>query len=549
MRAALYARYSTDKQRETSIADQLREAEARVLREGWAIVARHADEGVSGSVPVALRAGGKALLADALASRFDVLVVEGLDRLSRELGEAEQLVKRLEHRGIRIVGTADGYDSQAKGRKVMRIARGLVNELYLDDLREKTRRGLAGQFDRGYHVGGVQYGYRSEAAADGRGRQLVVDADQAAIVVRIFELFADGHSTRAIAHRLNADNVPAPRGGTWAVSCIQGSAARGLGLLNARIYAGELLWNRRQWLKDPDTGKRRYVERPQAEWQVRQAPELRIVSEALWQRVLERKARLQRRGSGCAGQTPRTLFGSGVLRCAACGAAVVAINAARYGCSARKDRGPAACPSGATVKRSALDTRLIAELRRELLEPAALAELQGKVQQLARQRVAAEQAHAPALRRRLQELEGEVGRLVDAVATAGLSAALQARLAAAEAEQTKLRAQLGAQGVAAPTRAPRIDDMLARYRRQVMDLQRVLEGDANDTTHPTDRDRTRAILADMLGAVIVGRDQATGENYADLEDPAERLLLQAVGESRILVAGACNRGWRRVRVR
>jgi site-specific DNA recombinase len=170
MRAALYARYSTDKQRETSIADQLRAAEARVQREAWAIVARHADEGVSGSVPVALRAGGKALLADALAGRFDVLVVEGLDRLSRELGEAEQLVKRLEHRGIRIVGTADGYDSQAKGRKVMRIARGLVNELYLDDLREKTHRGLAGQFDRGYHVGGVQYGYRSEPTPDGRGQ-------------------------------------------------------------------------------------------------------------------------------------------------------------------------------------------------------------------------------------------------------------------------------------------------------------------------------------------------------------------------------------------
>jgi site-specific DNA recombinase len=176
LRACFYARYSSDQQRETSIVDQLRAARARAEREGWVVVAQHEDQELSGSVPVALRPGGKALIADALASRFDVLVLEGLDRLAREVGDQEQLVKRLEYRGIRIVGTADGYDSLMPGRKVMRVARGLVNELHLDDLREKTHRGLAGQFDRGYHVGGVTFGYRSQATADGKGRELVINA-------------------------------------------------------------------------------------------------------------------------------------------------------------------------------------------------------------------------------------------------------------------------------------------------------------------------------------------------------------------------------------
>jgi site-specific DNA recombinase len=48
-------------------------------------------------------------------------------------------------------------------------------------------------------------------------------------------------------------------------------------LLNSEIYAGRLVWNRRQWLKDPETGKRRYVDRPREEWQVRDVPHLRIV--------------------------------------------------------------------------------------------------------------------------------------------------------------------------------------------------------------------------------------------------------------------------------
>jgi len=139
----LYARQH-DLQRQASITDQLLAARARAAGEDWSVAIERGDEGVSGSVPVSFRAGSKALLADALASRFDVPIVEGLDRLSRDMGEQDQIVKRLEYQGIRIIGTSDGYDSLAKGRKVMRVARGLVNELYLDDLRDKRHRSLAG---------------------------------------------------------------------------------------------------------------------------------------------------------------------------------------------------------------------------------------------------------------------------------------------------------------------------------------------------------------------------------------------------------------------
>ena len=70
--------------------------------------------------------------------------------------------------------------------------------------------------------------------------------------------------------------------------------------------------------------------------------------------------------------------------------------------------------------------------------------------------------------------------------------------------------------------------MLARYRRQVLELQRVLDED-------TDRDRTRALLADMLGTVLIGRDADTGATWAEMEKPAERLALNG---SPVLVAGA-----------
>ena len=522
LRAALYARYSTDRQRETSIADQLRDAHARAAAEGWNIVAKHADESVSGSVPVALRPGGKALLADALAGRIDVLVLEGLDRLSREIGEAETVTKRLEHRGIRIIGTADGYDSEARGRKVMRIARGLVNELYLDDLREKTHRGLAGQFDRGYHVGGVCYGYRSRPSADGRGRELEIDDGQAEIVRRIFGEFAAGGSARAIAHRLNADAIPAPRGGTWAVSALVGDRTRGAGLLNSEIYAGRVVWNRRQWLKDPETGKRRYVDRPRSEWQVREAPHLRIVPADLWRAVAERVRTGPPRGTRTGkGAVPRTLF-SGLLRCQACGGPVVAIDARRYGCNAHLDRGASVCAHGAGYSRRSVDAALLAVVRDELLAPAALADAHAAAREALAAARRSSASKAPTAR--LAALRGEIARLVDAVAQLGMSDALRARLAAAEAERAGLeRAEAQAPDVALPTAA----QLVAGYRRRLLQLKESLEADA-------DRHKTRALLAELLGQVTLVSEGE--EQWAEMEEPAARVAL--AGSLMGVVAGA-----------
>lgn len=535
LRAALYARYSTELQRQTSIADQLRAAHARAAAEGWQIVAQHADEGVSGSIPVALRAGGKALLADALAGRIDVLVLEGLDRLSREVGESEHIVKRLEHRGIRIVGTADGYDSQAQGRKVMRIARGLVSELYLDDLREKTHRGLAGQFDRGYHVGGVCYGYRSGPAPDVRGRVLQIDDGQAEVVRRIFGEFAAGSSARAIAHRLNADGIRSPRGGTWAVSALVGDRTRGAGLLNSEIYAGRLVWNRRQWLKDPETGSRRYVDRPRAEWQVRDVPELRIVPADLWRAVAERvrngPARGTRTGKGAA---PRTLF-SGLLRCPSCGGPMVALDARRYGCNVNADRGASVCAAGTGYSRKSVDAALLAVVRDELLSPAAMADLHAVAREaLASARRSAAPKAPPA---RLAALQGEIARLVDAVAQVGLSDALRARLAAAEAERAEIERAAERSAPAAPL--PTAAQIIAGYRRRLLQLKESLEADA-------DRHRTRALLAEMLGQVTLVSDDEGGQ-WAEMDEPAARVAL--AGSLMGVVAGACNASRRRIRVR
>ncbi len=523
MRACLYARYSTDNQSQNSIADQLRAGRERVAREGWSIVASHSDEGISGATPVALRAGGKALLADALADRFDVLVVEGLDRITRDLAEQERTVKRLEHRGIRIIGTADGYDSQADGRKVMRIARGLVNELYLDDLRKKTHRGLSGQFERGFAAGGRTYGYKS--VPEEGGHRILIDEEQAQHVRWIYEQVAAGSTLRSIVHDLNARGVRSPRGNGWAASALVGNAKMGDGLLNNEIYIGRVIWNRRQWLKDPETGKRLPVARPPEEWLVREAPELQIIDQGLWEQTRPQQLL---RANPTRGRPHGTLFG-GLLRCDTCDGPIIAINGTRYGCSAHKEKGPTACANAATWRRSDVDQRLLSELREDLLSPSALAEVQATVRRLLDEMDSGHERVQAAAKRRSVELDREIERIVDAIVTVGASEALANRLRAAELERKTLQATMQQ----APQPLASTAEITARYRQLVMNLKETLSGDGHTVKE------ARPIIAGLLGTVTLVRDAGTGESWARMKNPAEQLLLEATGgKSLMMVARA-----------
>src|SRR5262245_11826944 len=139
MRGVTYSRFSSDRQRETSITDQQRNCRRRADAEGWTIVAEYADAAISGSD--SSRPEYQAMLKAAMRGEFDVLLVDDLSRLSRDSLEHEKTIRKLEFQGVRIVSTSDGYDSTSKARKVLRAVKGIQNEMFLDDLAAKVHRG------------------------------------------------------------------------------------------------------------------------------------------------------------------------------------------------------------------------------------------------------------------------------------------------------------------------------------------------------------------------------------------------------------------------
>jgi DNA invertase Pin-like site-specific DNA recombinase len=268
-RAVIYLRYSSDNQRESSLADQLRICKEYLAREGWMLVQVFRDAAVSGATT--LRPGYQAMLEAARDGGFDVLVAESLDRLSRDQEDVAALLKRLRFGGIRIVTLAEGEISELHvGLK------GTMNALFLRDLADKTRRGLRGRVAAGRSAGGNAYGYRVvPGAGDSEARGVRnIDPPEAAIVLRIFREYAAGVSPKRIALALNRERVAAPRGVMWSPSTINGNRRRGTGILNNELYVGRLVWNRLSYAKDPESGRRRSRANDAARVVVAEVPEL-----------------------------------------------------------------------------------------------------------------------------------------------------------------------------------------------------------------------------------------------------------------------------------
>ena len=513
MKGAIYSRFSDPQSEAWTIADQNRVCSEWCERNGVAVVARFEDQGISGAA-IGNRPGLKA----ALAAPVDVLLVMELTRLSRSQADLSKLIDRLVHRGVRVIGVQDGYDSARKGHKLQAGLTGIIGEAFREMVADKTYTALESRAQAGKPTGGRAFGYR-----DG----------EAAVVQRIFTMYADGYSAKRIAEILNREGVPSPgsswarttrRRGGWAPSAIAGDPRRGVGILNNELYVGRDIWNRTKWIKDPDTGQRQCVQRPRSAWIVREAPELRIVDAGLWAAVKARQGRQQRdRGEAVrrglkrgTGRAARYLFSS-ILKCKVCGSNYVQRGATRYVCSGYENG--RVCSNGQTFRRELMQSRLLTAIREQLLSDASVEKLKARLLRRLRR--------PPADGARTKKLETEIQRMVDAIALGMRPRALLERLQSAECELERLKDSSKVVDVKAVMAA--IPRAVERYRAMVSDL-----GNA-----PIDIEQGREIIRGIAARIPV-RPGPDGVPIAELSLNEEMPLAGvAVSGSDIgMVAGA-----------
>ena len=340
-RVALYARYSSPKQSPKSIPDQLRDCRRLIATLGGHVASEYFDAKSTGKTATP-RTGFQTLMSLCRLRKYTAICVESLDRISRNRTHMSQIYDELEYLGIPILTLQDGpgpVDDLRVGLK------GTMNAIHLKDLARKTRRGLDGVIESGRHNAPPAYGYRLVNRMEGsnliRGLR-EIDPETAPIVRRIYDLYVNGASARAIARLLNEENIAPPRTATaWYHSRLTGTYSSN-GILSNPLYRGEPVYGVAHRTLDPTTGKRVNRVNPKETWTVYPAPDLRIIDDDTWeaaqQRLRERsypRTQFRTVPALAGGAMPLTPL----LRCSRCKGPVRTIARNRWACKAARQGG------------------------------------------------------------------------------------------------------------------------------------------------------------------------------------------------------------------
>ncbi|WP_417999883.1 recombinase family protein [Hyphomicrobium sulfonivorans] len=434
MRAAIYARFSSDLQNPKSADDQIVECRRYVEREGGSVVLTFKDEAVSGA-SIENRPQLQALLTIAGNGVVDAVIVESLDRLSRSVGDLDNIRRRLVFHKIKLISLADG-----EANHLTVGLRGIIGAAYLEDLRQKTKRGQLAALKAGKVAGGRCYGY--DVVPGGKGERTIND-EQADVVRRIFREYAAGRSADEIVRALNAERVPSPRGQAWRANTLLGSQKDKTGLLRNELYSGVFVFNRHEFVKSPDTGQRIARHNDESLWLRQPMPKLRLVDDETWDAVQQRLAarsasHKSAMASGRMARKPPRLL-SGLLRCA-CGGAIHIVRDGRAQCIEAKS---GACSNTRMISMADIEARVVQAIRNRLLSPEIIeAALTAAREEMAKLREA-ENRQRRALERELQDLNRKLAAQLRAIEDgAGDVRAIVAGMRIAESRKDEVEAAL-----------------------------------------------------------------------------------------------------------
>jgi site-specific DNA recombinase len=278
-RTALYARYSTDIQKDLSIDRQFADLEKAAARLGLELDKRHyySDRAQSGSSLFERPGLTRDLMGAAKRKQFDVVLVEATDRLSRRRADLFLLADEFKFASVKIfLPTGEVSDLQL-------TFDGHQNEDFIAKLARRVRSGHDAIARDGLIPHAAAYGYE---CVPGQPGKKVINPEQAAIVLRIFTEYASRKSPRLIAADLMKDGIPSATGSPhWNYQSIVGGAGKKRGLIHNQLYVGVYLKNRYYNVKNPATGKTVTREADPSELIRVEIPELRIIPQDLWERV------------------------------------------------------------------------------------------------------------------------------------------------------------------------------------------------------------------------------------------------------------------------
>ena len=493
MKVALYARFSTDTQDATSIGGQLENCEALAAREGFRVVGQFYDEGLSGNDDG--RPQYLSLLEQLKEGKFTGIVTDETSRITRNQAELHRLVAELRFCDQFLI-TCDGIDTRSESSDLMLSVKAAIDQMEGRKIGYRTYRSLRERHKLGHCAGGRVYGYTTEQNGDYKRR--AIDPEQGQYVLEIFERYAAGESAKAIVRDLNERRVPSPgsfwknrkrRASGWVHTTLLGSYAKASGILRNPIYTGKSTWNKRAGKKVPGTGRRIQKRRPKSEWIEYQDDSLRIVPEALWERVQDRlhATRLRSHSANLRGRPARHLL-TGLMVCDSCGGHYVVRNGKSYQCSSHSNGRDSLCDQRLFLKKETAEQALLAGIKEQLIAP--------EVVKVATKQVRAEirkQGRSKADNKsRIRVVSRQIDDLLETLIEVGKSEALTTKLRSLEKEKGELEKKSVS---SIHQLVPKISD---HWREIVSNLERL-----GERAKPDELETARELLRGLIGEVKI----------------------------------------------
>lgn len=518
-RVAFYSRYSTDRQKQSSIEGQERLCAAYSADRKWVEFKRFSDSERSGTTTMG-RAGLFEMLAAAERGEFDVLLVEDIDRTSRDAADMHQIAKDLEELDIVICTVAGGVVTD-----IELAFKAVQNKEFIKQNVFKSKRGQELAISQGRMSGSIPYGYRKVHKVDDKGEPInglrEIDPNKAKYVVRIHEEFDAGRTTFQICADLNADGIPGPKGKDWRPGALLGNRQGGLGILRNPIYIGEYQFRKTSRRRRKGRMKTRFT--AQSERLITQHPELAIIDQDLWDRNQARLAENVDRPFHTKRKVEYVFTGK--VSCGVCGSSCI-VSDGKYVCTGRQQKG--ICTNSRRVPREAVETSIFDRIKVHVLNTAvagpALTAFREEVERARSDHAARVESQAA----RLKEVDQQVANLMVQLGGAGeTSFASQLLLEELERVGAEKR-RLEQQARRAPPPPPMSGDVKAiigSISATLDDLHQALQADDAEAARAKELLRgliTRIVLEPKPGSVADGR--GAGDMTVTVEGPMAALI-------------------------
>ena len=301
-RAAIYARFSSDNQREESIDAQIRASEEFAKKQGMQIVKVYVDRAKTATTDK--RPEFQKMIEDSGKGIFEILIIHKLDRFSRDKYDSARYKRKLKQNGIRLYSVTENLDGSPESVILESLLEGMA-EYYSKNLAREVMKGMQENALKCQHTGGrPALGFDVDRAT----KKYIINEKEAEAVCMIFQLYLDGYGYHRIIDELNTKGYQTKLGKPFGKNSLHDI------LVNEK-YCGTYVFNRSS-SKDCD-GQRNNHNSKDNEHVIRIPDGVpAIVSKDVFEKVQE-KMKLNKRQPG-AYKAKEVYLLSGLIVCGEC---------------------------------------------------------------------------------------------------------------------------------------------------------------------------------------------------------------------------------------